>query len=153
MLIKTLADRGLGLAEAIPQSLLALMARIAAGGVFWRSGQTKLQGFHIKESTFYLFREDYQLPLIPPDLAAYLATVSENLFSVLLVIGVASRLSAAALLGVTAVIQIFVFPGAWPEHILWAVALLVVVTHGPGRLSIDHLLTQRPGFRRLGRSQ
>ena len=145
MFIKTLAYRGLALAEAIPQSLLALTARVAAGGVFWRSGQTKIEGFHIKESTFYLFREEYQLPLIPPDLAAYLATISENLFSVLLVIGLASRLSAAALLGVTAVIQIFVFPGGWPEHILWAVALLLVVAQGPGRFSVDSLLIQRAG--------
>lgn len=127
-------------AEAIPYSLIALAARVAAGGVFWRSGQTKLDGFHVADTTFYLFQEEYRLPLIPPDLAAYLATISENLFSVLLVAGLASRFSAAVLLTMTAVIQVFVFPGAWPEHILWAASLLIVIQRGPGRLSLDHAL-------------
>jgi putative oxidoreductase len=152
MRISSIADRGLALAQAIPYSLIALMARIAAGGVFWRSGQTKLEGLHIKDSTFLLFREEYQLPLIPPDLAAYLATIGENLFSVLLVVGLASRLSGAALLTMTAVIQVFVYPFAWPEHILWAVALLVVLAQGPGRLSVDYLLSVS-GRRAYGRSR
>jgi putative oxidoreductase len=150
MLIKSIADRGLALAESIPYSLIALMARFAAGGVFWRSGQTKLDGFHIADSTFFLFREEYRLPLLPPELAAYLATIGENLFSVLLVIGLASRLSAAGLLAMTAVIQVFVYPDAWPEHILWAVALLLVLAQGPGRLSLDNLLSQGSRRRTVG---
>lgn len=147
MKVERLLDRGRAAAEAIPYSLIALMARVAAGGVFWRSGQTKLDGFHVADATFYLFREEYRLPLIPPDLAAYLATINENLFSVLLILGLASRLSAAALLAMTAVIQVFVFPEAWPDHILWATSLLIILARGPGRLSVDRLL----GFAVQGR--
>src|SRR5215211_9170909 len=140
MSIKSLAASATAITETIPDSLLSLMARIAAGGVFWRSGQTKIEGLHIKDSTFFLFREEYMVPLLPPDLAAYVSTVSENVLSILLVLGLASRLSAAWLLALTAVIQFFVYPGGWPDHILWATALLVVITRGPGVLSLDHLL-------------
>jgi putative oxidoreductase len=140
MSIKTLADRGIAFADTIPDSLVALIARLAIGGVFWRSGQTKIEGFHIKEPTFFLFREEYRVPLLPPDLAAYLTTFSENVVSVLLIVGLASRLSAVWLLAMTAVIQIFVYPSGWPDHILWAIALLVVISRGPGIISLDHLL-------------
>jgi len=143
MSIKALANRGIALADAIPDSLVSLIARLAAGGVFWRSGQTKIEGFHIKDSTFFLFRDEYMVPLLPPDVAAYLTTFSENVFSALLIIGLASRLSAAWLLAMTAVIQVFVYPSGWPEHILWATALLVVIRHGPGVLSLDHLLLRK----------
>ncbi len=144
MIVKSLAEAGLRLANGIPHSLVALTARVAAAGVFWRSGQTKVEGFSIKDSTFFLFQEEYRLPLLPPELAAYLATIAEHVFPVLLVIGLASRLSAAALLGMTAVIQIFVYPGAWTEHILWATALLVILARGPGAISLDRLLFRRP---------
>ncbi len=144
MTVKALAEAGLRLANGIPHSLIALTARIAAGGVFWRSGQTKVEGWSIRDATFYLFREEYRLPVIPPELAAYLATVSEHLFSVLLIVGLASRLSATALFFMTAVIQVFVYPDAWSEHILWATALLVVIARGPGAVSLDHLLFRRP---------
>jgi putative oxidoreductase len=149
MFIKSFTERVVALAEAIPDSLVSLTARLAVGGVFWRSGQTKIEGLHIKDSTFFLFREEYMVPLLPPDLAAYISTVSENVFSVLLILGFASRLSAGWLLAMTAVIQVFVYPSGWPDHILWATALLVVVTRGPGTLSLDHLLYRRrivPGF-------
>jgi putative oxidoreductase len=139
MSIKSLADRGIALADAIPDSLVPLVARIAVAGVFWRSGQTKIEGLHIKDSTFFLFREEYMVPLIPPDVAAYVSTISENVFSVLLIAGLASRLSAAWLLAMTAVIQV-VYPSGWPDHILGATALLVVITRGPGVFSLDHLL-------------
>jgi len=143
MTIKALVDRGIDLADVIPDSLVALIARLAVGGVFWRSGQTKIEGFHIKESTFFLFREEYMVPLLPPDVAAYLTTFSENVFSVLLIVGLVSRLSAAWLLAMTAVIQVFVYPSGWPDHILWATALLVIISRGPGVLSLDHLLFRR----------
>jgi len=143
MSIKSLAANATAITESIPDSLLSLVARIAAGGVFWRSGQTKIEGLHINDSTFFLFREEYMVPLLPPDVAAYMATVSENVFSVLLIVGLASRLSAGALLGMTAVIQLFVYPGAWPEHVLWVTALLVLVARGPGVVSLDHLLFGR----------
>lgn len=140
MFFRTLNDRGLALAEAIPYSIVALTARIAAGGVFWRSGQTKLDGLGIADATFYLFREEYRLPVLPPDVAAVLATVGENLLSVLLIVGLAARLSAAGLLLMTAVIQLFVFPQGWPEHLLWAASLLIIVSRGPGSLALDPLV-------------
>jgi putative oxidoreductase len=140
MFLRTLNDRGLALSEAVPYSLVALIARLAAGGVFWRSGRTKLDGFGIADATFYLFREEYRLPVLPPDVAAVLATVGENLLSVLLFIGLASRLSAAGLLLMTAVIQVFVFPQGWPEHLLWAASLLIIVSQGPGSLALDSLV-------------
>jgi putative oxidoreductase len=140
MLIKSLAERGVALADAVPDSLTSLLARLAVGGVFWRSGQTKIEGLHIKDSTFFLFREEYMVPLLPPDLAAYVSTVSENVFSVLLILGLASRVAAGWFLAMTAVIQVFVYPAGWPDHILWATALMVVISRGPGILSVDHLL-------------
>jgi putative oxidoreductase len=139
MFMKSLADRGIVLAGAVPESLVSLTARIAVGGVFWRSGQTKIEALHIKDSTFFLFREEYMVPFLAPEVAAYLTTISDNLFSVLLILGLASRISAAWLLSMTAVIQL-VYPSGWPEHILWVTALLVIVTRGPGVLSLDHLL-------------
>jgi putative oxidoreductase len=143
MSIKALYDRGIAFADAIPDSLVSLIARLAVGGVFWRSGQTKIEGFHIKDSTFFLFREEYMVPLLPPDFAAYLTALSENVFSILLVLGLASRLSAAWLLTMTAVIQIFVYPSGWPDHMLWATALLVVISRGPGAISLDYLLSRK----------
>lgn len=137
----SIIETGRALAERIPQSFLSLLARVAVAGVFWRSGQTKVDGFlHISDSTFYLFREEYKVPLLPPDLAAYVATTAEHVFPVLLFVGFASRLSALALLGMTAVIQLFVYPSGWPEHILWVTALFCIIARGPGALSLDHLI-------------
>jgi len=124
----------------IPDGAIALLARIGVAGVFWRSGQTKVVGWQIRDITFDLFRDEYALPLIPPQAAAYLATAAEHLFPVLLVLGLASRLSATALLCMTAVIQIFVYPTSWPDHAMWAAALVFVMARGPGRLSLDHLV-------------
>lgn len=117
-----------------------MVARLAAATVFWRSGQTKVDGFAIKESTFLLFENEYDVPLLPPELAAYLATIAEHVFPVLLVVGLAARLSALALLGMTLVIQLFVYPSAWPTHILWVMALGYVIARGPGPLALDHLV-------------
>jgi putative oxidoreductase len=133
----------------IPYDLVALAARIFPAIVFWQSGQTKVEGFAIKDSTWFLFQDLYALPLIPPAWAAVMATVAEHVFPVLLVLGLLSRFSALALLAMTAVIQIFVFPEAWVTHGLWAAALLVIAAQGPGRLSLDHLLhldRGRPGI-------
>jgi putative oxidoreductase len=135
-----LLETGRSVAERIPYNLLALIARLGVADVFWRSGQTKVEGFHIREATFFLFRDEYKVPLLPPDLAAYLATAAEHVFPVLLVIGLASRLSALGLFGMTMVIQLFVFPDGWPEHILWVGLLLLIIARGPGGLSLDHLL-------------
>lgn len=126
-----------------PDWLHGALCRWGVAAIFWRSGQTKVTGFSINESTFDLFRDEYRVPLLPPDLAAVLATVSEHLFPALLVIGLASRLSAGALLGMTLTIQIFVYPGSWPDHLLWASALVYVLLRGPGQLSLDHLIRRR----------
>ncbi len=126
--------------KIIPNDLIALLARIVVGLVFWKSGQTKVDGFTIKEKTFDLFRDIYKVPLIPPDIAAYMATIAEHLFPILLWVGLATRLSAAALLIMTLVIQTFVFPQAYVTHGLWAVALLFLMAHGAGVLSLDHLV-------------
>jgi putative oxidoreductase len=137
-------EAGRRLAERIPYSLVALVARLAVASVFWRSGQTKVDGlFHLSDNTFYLFREEYKVPLLPPDLAAYMATTAEHVFPVLLVLGLASRLSALALMGMTAVIQIFVYPDGWPEHILWFALLLLILARGPGAIALDHLVWSR----------
>lgn len=131
------------LLDKIPQSLISLAARIFPAAVFWRSGQTKVDGWHLKDSAIDLFRDEYALPLIDPETAAKIAAFSEHFFPVLLVIGLASRAAALALLGMTAVIEIFVYPYAWPEHGVWATCFLVVIARGPGIFSLDHLLTRR----------
>ena len=128
------------LGSFVPQDVLILAARLFPAAVFWQSARTKVEGFSIKESTFFLFENVYALPVIPPAWAAVIATVAEHVLPVLLVLGLFARLSALGLLIMTAVIQIFVFPGAWITHGLWAVALLVVIVHGPGRISMDRAL-------------
>jgi putative oxidoreductase len=131
------------LLDKIPQSFISLAARIFPAGVFWRSGQTKIEDFHVTENAIALFRDEYRLPLIDPALAANIAAFSEHFFPFLLVIGLASRLAALALLTMTAVIEIFVYPYAWPEQGVWAACFLVVIARGPGIFSLDHLLMRR----------
>jgi putative oxidoreductase len=138
-----LSDHGRSLAERIPYSLTALISRFAVASVFWRSGQTKVHGFSIREETFLLFRDEYMVPLLPPDVAAHVSTVAEHGFPILLVVGLASRLSALGLFAMTMVIQIFVYPSGWPEHILWIALLLSLVARGSGALSLDQLIWQR----------
>lgn len=142
-MLHQLLEAGRSLVERIPYSAVALVSRFALASVFWRSAQTKVNGFSIREETFFLFRDEYKVPLLPPDLAAYLATIGEHVFSVLLLIGVASRLSALGLFGMTMVIQLFVFPDGWPEHILWIALQLLIITRGPGVLAVDHVLWNR----------
>jgi putative oxidoreductase len=141
----TLVTRFVDLCERIPYSALALAARVFPAAVFWMSGQTKVDGFRVTESAVALFREEYQLPLIDPAVGAHLAAFAEHFFPVLLVIGLASRFSALALLGMTLVIQFLVYPGAWPTHGVWAACFLVVIARGPGVLSLDHLIARRYG--------
>lgn len=125
---------------AIPDAPVALMLRVFPALVFWQSGQTKVEGFWIKDSTWFLFEQEYALPIIPYQAAAVMATVAEHLLPVLLILGLFTRLSALGLLAMTAVIQIFVYPDAWMTHGLWAAPLLAVVARGPGRWSVDHAL-------------
>lgn len=125
----------------IPDDLVALALRIFPAMVFLLSGRTKVEGlFSIKDSTWYLFENEYALPLIPSDIAAVLATTAEHVLPILLILGMFTRFSAFGLMCMTAVIQIFVYPDAWATHGLWAAALLAVVARGPGNISLDRLL-------------
>jgi putative oxidoreductase len=130
----------IALLDKIPQSLISLAARIFPAAVFWMSGRTKVEGFHVTDNAIALFKDEYALPLIDPALAAKIAAVSEHFFPFLLVIGLASRFAALALLIMTAVIEIFVYPDAWPTHGVWATCFLIVIARGPGIFSLDHLL-------------
>jgi putative oxidoreductase len=128
--------------DGIPHAAVAVIARVGLAGVFFQSGRTKVDGLRVTDTAVELFRSEYQLPLIDPALAAHLAALAEHVFPVLLVIGLATRLSAAALLAMTLVIQVFVYPDAWPTHATWAAGLLLLMARGPGVLSIDHLLAR-----------
>jgi len=145
MTIRQLAKTLIAALEGPIMTALALLgARIAAGLVFWRSGHTKVASdYQLTDSTFYLFEYEYALPIIPPDLAAYLATYAELSLPLLLWTGFGARLGAAGLLTMTTVIQFFVYPQSWPEHMLWAGLLAVILTHGPGLFSVDHLARKR----------
>ncbi|WP_428032818.1 DoxX family protein [Ancylobacter sp.] len=139
--------------DGIPMSLVTLCARIFPAAVFWQSGQTKVEGWHVTDSAIALFQEEYRLPLVDPWLAAHLAAFAEHVFPVLLVLGLATRLSAAALLAMTLVIEIFVYPDAWPTHGVWATCFLLLIAKGPGILSIDELINRRqspPSGEKLG---
>lgn len=131
-----------------------LMGRLIIAVIFWRSGQTKIEGFQLdpirgeflldwprlSDSTVFLFQMEYQLPLIAPTVAAVLTAVAEHIFPLLLILGLFTRVSALSLLVMTGVIQIFVYPEAWVTHGLWAAILLMLLAQGAGRLSIDRLL-------------
>jgi putative oxidoreductase len=122
----------------IGHPLLALAARFSIAGIFYLSGRTKVEGWlTVSESAIALFADEYQVPLLPPAVAAHLATWAEHLFPVLLVLGLFTRLSALALLGMTAVIQVFVYPDAWPTHLAWAGLLLYLAGRGAGPVSLD----------------
>jgi putative oxidoreductase len=127
-------------AERIPYSLIALPARIFPAAVFWQSGQTKVANWTVTDSAVFLFREEYRLPLIDPVIAAHLAAFAEQVVPVLLVCGLATRLAAFALLLMTLIIQIFVYPGAWPTHGTWIACFVLLVARGPGAISLDRLL-------------
>ena len=129
---------------ALPEDLLLLATRIALAAIFWQSGRTKVEGWlTVSDNAVALFADEYRLPLLPPELGAHLAAYAEHLFPLLLVLGLATRVSALALLGMTAVIQVFVYPDAWPTHLSWAVLMLLLVQRGGGALSTDRLLKLR----------
>jgi len=131
----------------LPDSFLLLVARLGAASIFFLSGRAKVEGwFTITDGTFDLFATDYALPFIPPHIAAYAATISEHLFSVLLAIGLFTRAGAIGLLGMTLVIEVFVYPDAWPTHLSWAGLLLPLLAKGGGKFSIDHLLVRKLGL-------
>lgn len=130
---------GLG-KNLLPMDLLLLIQRLGIASVFFLSGRTKVEGwFTLAPGTFELFRTEYVLPFIPPVPAAYAATISEHLFSILLALGLFSRMSAGALLGMTLVIEIFVYPDAWSTHLSWAGLLLPTIAMGGGKFSLDRM--------------
>ncbi len=131
----------------VPLDLVRIALRLFPAFVFLQSGRTKVEGVTIKPSTYYLFEHDYALPLIPPEIAAPLATSAEHLLPALMILGLFTRVAALGLIGMTAVIEIFVYPEAWITHGLWASALLALVVLGPGRLSLDRALGFEPGGR------
>jgi putative oxidoreductase len=131
--------------ESFPLSILQLALRIGVGAVFFRSGLLKLGSW---EFTIRLFRDEYQVPLLDPALAARLATIVELGVPPLLFVGLATRLATLPLLGMIAVIQVFVYPNAWSDHLMWAAALVFVLTRGPGALSLDHWIAKAAATRR-----
>jgi putative oxidoreductase len=126
----------LGLADKIPLSLVQLVARVGVAHVFWNSAQSKLASW---TATQQLFAMEYHVPLLPPEIAAPLATATELTGSVLVFLGLFTRIGALALLGVITVIQLFVYPQSWGDHILWAGLLLLLLARGAGKISLDHL--------------
>ncbi|MDN7876566.1 DoxX family protein [Burkholderia aenigmatica] len=125
--------------ERVPYWLLAIPLRLAVATVFWNSAMAKLANW---DAALELFRNEYGVPLLPPEIAAYLAVSVELSMPVLLMLGLATRPAALVLLGMTSVIEIFVYPLAWPTHIQWAAMLLVLLCRGAGRLSLDHVISR-----------
>ena len=135
-----LIERVIGWLECVPYAVLAIPLRFAVATVFWNSGTTKLANW---DTTIALFVDEYKVPLLPPEIAAYMAATIELTTPVLLVLGLATRPATVVLLGMTLVIEIFVYPEAWPTHIQWAAMLLVLLCRGPGKWSLDHLVRRR----------
>jgi putative oxidoreductase len=128
--------------EAIPYSVIVLIARAATFSVFFRSGLQKLSDWN---ATLMLFETEYHVPILPPHVAAYMAAGMELGLSTLVLLGLFTRLSALGLLGMVAVIQLFVYPQAWPDHIQWLGFMGFVICRGPGAVSLDALLGRLDG--------
>ena len=124
--------------DATPLSIVQLLARIGVAAVFFKSGMTKIASW---EFTLMLFREEYRVPLLPPEIAAPLATATELTMPVLLALGLLSRLATLPLLGMVLVIQLFVYPQSWAEHLTWTALLLLILTRGPGAISLDRVIS------------
>ncbi len=149
--------RAIDLLDRIPHTFVALVARFSIAAVFWNSGQTKVEGLvvnfvngefqlgwpRLSDSAIALFKDEYKLPLIAPEVAAVLAAAAEHVFPLLLLAGLATRFSALALLIMTLVIQVLVYPGAYATHATWAAVLLYLLARGPGAFSVDHWLARR----------
>lgn len=141
VIVRDLVSWAIALSEKTPAWIYQLAMRIAVGMVFWQSARTKVEGvLTLKQSTFFLFQYEYDLPLIPADIAAYMATYAETGFAILLIIGLATRFAAASLLVMTLVIQTFVYPEAWVVHLSWIAILTYLMARGGGLLSADHLV-------------
>lgn len=141
--LASLYGRGAALAaRLLPPSLLLLVQRLGIASIFFLSGRTKVTGvLTISDSAYELFRTEYKLPFVPPEIAAHAATYSEHFFPILLVLGLGTRLASLALLGMTMVIEVFVYPDAWPTHLSWAGLMLPLIAMGGGRWSVDALIS------------
>ena len=120
-----------------PLSILQLGMRIGVGMVFFNAGLLKYRSF---EFAVKLFEDEYKVPVLAPAVAARIAMINELTTSTLLFLGLATRLATLPLLGMMSVIQIFVYPNAWPDHVLWGSVLIFILTRGPGPFSLDYLL-------------
>ena len=141
-----LVDLLISLLARVPHSVIALIGRIAIGLTFWNSGRTKVDGwniFHVSDKTLFLFKEEYRLPMVPPEIAALAAQAAEHVLSALIIVGLATRFSALGLFIMTLVIEIFVYPQAYVLHGTWAAILLMLMKYGPGALSLDRLIYRR----------
>jgi putative oxidoreductase len=159
--MRELIRRAVEAMSRLPHSPIALLGRVAVAGVFWRSGQTKVEGLQVDlvegrfelgwprlaESAVDLFRYEYDLPLLPPEWGALLAATGEHVLPLLLLFGLGTRFAALGLLVMTAVIQFLVYPSAWPVHGVWAAVLLWLMARGPGLFSVDHWLAARAASR------
>jgi putative oxidoreductase len=142
---RTGVARWLAALERVPLALHQLLFRLAVASVFFKAGLLKASSW---ETTIGLFRDEYRVPVLPPEVAAAMATTFELGCSTLLVLGLATRLATLPLLGMIAVIQLFVYPSAWPEHLTWGSILLLLLTRGGGTVSLDHLVARaRAGAR------
>jgi putative oxidoreductase len=126
--------------KVLTEDVLALVARLGVAAIFFQSGRTKVDGLlHITDGTYSLFESEYHVPLLSPLIAAHAATYAEHLFSILLVVGLFTRVSALAFLAMTLVIQVFVYPDAWPTHLSWTGLLLFLLARGGGKFSLDRV--------------
>jgi len=156
MKLQLWVDLALKYLDSIPHAWIALLGRFSVAAIFWISAQTKVENFelnfisgdfhlgipHLSSSVVALFRDEYRLPFVSPEVAAISAAVSEHIFSVLLLLGLSSRFAALSLLLMVLIIQILVYPGAYPTHGVWACVLLLILARGPGTLSLDHLISK-----------
>ncbi len=144
-----LMPRAVALFERIPHDLIALVARISVATIFLRSGLLKVEGW-TDGTTVALFRDEYRLPLLSPEIAAPLAMAAELALPPLLIAGLFTRFAALALLMMTLVIQVFVYPNAFDTHGVWAVALLYLMKHGAGAFSLDRFIEPVQSAHRIG---
>lgn len=155
--LTTLLQRVHSMMGQLPNTLLAFIARFSIAAVFWKSGQTKIEGLavdivsgtftlgmpRLSDNAIFLFKEEYKLPFLSPELGATMAALGEHILPIFILLGLATRLSALGLLGMTMVIQLFVYPDAYATHGTWAAVLLYLMAHGPGKLSIDAWIASR----------
>lgn len=153
--MQRLIDSVILMFQRLPYAIIGLLARVSMGLTFWNSGRTKVDGwniFAVNDKTLFLFREEYRLfrwlgkteiYIAPPWLMALMAQVAEHVLGALLIVGLATRLSALGLLAMTLVIEFFVYPGAYVLHGMWAALLLAIMKYGPGKLSVDEFISRR----------